>query len=376
MTAPLIVLAAGGTGGHVFPAEALASELAGRGVELALITDPRGTAYGGTLGRLATYPVAASGIAGKGLLGRLKGAVRLGRGSVQAHRLLGELKPAAVVGFGGYASLPALFAATRRRLPTIIHEQNAVLGRANRLLAGRVGVVALSFKETRRLPEGVRAVPTGMPVRPGIAAIRDAAYPEPTADGPLHLLVLGGSQGARVLSRVIPAALAALPEALKARLRVTQQCRPEDLEATRAAYADSGIAADLSDFFNDVPERLTAAHLVIARAGASTVAEVSAAGRPAILVPYPHAIDDHQTFNAHVLDHTGGGWLMPEDTFTPETLGQRLGDLLGSPPTLVRAAEAARRADIPDAAARLADLVLAEAGLAEAPLTRQGRDAA
>ncbi|MBF0333432.1 MAG: undecaprenyldiphospho-muramoylpentapeptide beta-N-acetylglucosaminyltransferase [Alphaproteobacteria bacterium] len=352
----LIVLAAGGTGGHVFPAEALAAELLSRGLRLALVTDKRGQAYGGTLGSLETHRISAGGVAGRGLASRARGLAELAWGALQAGPLLRRLKPAAVVGFGGYASLPTMFAASRSGLPTLIHEQNAVLGRANRLLAGRVGRVATCYANVLHMPAEARIVQTGMPVRPAVAAMRDAPYERP--DGALRLLVLGGSQGARVLSEVLPAAIALLPEDLRARLEIGQQCRPEDIEGARAAYAALGMAPTLETFFRDVPERLAAAHLVVARAGASTVAELTALGRPAILVPYPHAIDDHQTANAHALDECGGGWLMPQPAFTPEALAARLRSLFEQPDTLVKAAACARAAGRPDAALRLADSVM------------------
>ncbi len=357
-SAPLIVLAAGGTGGHVFPAEALADELIGRGYRLALVTDRRGQAYGGVLGRLETFRIRAGGIAGRSLIQRAMAVIDLGLGSIQAWNLLGQLKPSAVVGFGGYASVPTMLAAIRRHLPTLIHEQNGVLGRANRLLAASVGRIATSFAKVAFVQaESARVVCTGMPVRPAVLAMRDSPYPALDADGPLELLILGGSQGARIFSTVVPEALSQLPEALRRRLKVTQQCRPELLDATRAAYEGSGISTLLSAFFSDVPERLARAHLVLSRAGASTVAEITAVGRPAIVVPYPHAIDDHQTANAHALDEAGGGWLITEASFTPEALAKRLKDLFESPSTLEKAAACARAAGRPDAAFRLANLV-------------------
>lgn len=357
MSAPLIVLAAGGTGGHVFPAEALAGELLGRGHRAVLITDRRGRAYGGALGQLTTYRINAGGVAGRGVLGRLRGLLEVGVGFFQARSLLRRLRPALVIGFGGYAAVPTVAAAAQARLATAIHEQNAVLGRANRLLASRVDRIATSFREVRLLAAAGKTTLTGMPVRPAIAALRDAAYAAPGADGPLRLLVLGGSQGARVFSEVVPAALERLPADLRSRLDVCQQCRPEDLEAVQAAYARLGIAATLASFFRDVPERLAAAHLVIARSGASTVAELTAAGRPAILVPYPFAIDDHQTANAQAIDEAGGAWLIPQPSFTAEALAARLEALFATPGTLSLAAARAFDAGRPDAAARLADMV-------------------
>jgi len=359
MTANLVVLAAGGTGGHVFPAEALAAELITRGHRLALITDRRGGGFGGALANLETHHIRAGGIAGKRLTARLESVFELGLGMLQARALLARLKPAAVVGFGGYASVPTMMAATWAGLPTAIHEQNAVLGRANRLLATRVRRIALSIDGTQMIPEAARSRVrvTGMPVRPAVLAAREVPYNEITEAGPLSLLITGGSQGARVLSDVVPAALAALGEGLKKRLTVTQQCRAEDLGRVAAAYAQAGVKADLKNFFDDVPERLAKAHLLIARAGASTVAEMTAVGRPAILVPYPHAIDNHQFANAQAVDEAGAGWLMAEDVFTAERLAGRLASLFESPRHLSHAARASRRIGRPNAARTLADMV-------------------
>ncbi|MDR3435791.1 undecaprenyldiphospho-muramoylpentapeptide beta-N-acetylglucosaminyltransferase [Telmatospirillum sp.] len=361
MTSPdkLIVLTAGGTGGHVFPAEALAAELLGRGRRLALITDRRGQAYGGTLGQLTTHRISAGGIAGRGLGARLSAIGALGFGILQARALLRHLGPAAVVGFGGYASVPAMLAGSFRGIPTILHEQNAVLGRANRLLAARASVIATSFTEVTHIADAHRGkvIRTGMPVRPSIIAQRDQGWSAIGENGPIRLLVLGGSQGARALSEVVPAALAALPEGLRRRLVLSQQCRPEDLDAVAQSYRETDIEVTLESFFHDVPERLAAAHLVIARSGASTVAELTALGRPSILVPYPHAIDDHQTANARALEQAGGAWLIPQPVFTAASLATRLTTLLSEPDSLTRAAASARAAGVPDAAIRLADLV-------------------
>jgi UDP-N-acetylglucosamine--N-acetylmuramyl-(pentapeptide) pyrophosphoryl-undecaprenol N-acetylglucosamine transferase len=359
MTAPLIILTAGGTGGHVFPAEALAETLLERGFRLGLITDRRGQAYGGTLGRLDTHRIAAGGIAGRGIVAKLRSLAELAVGIIQARTLLTKLRPVAVIGFGGYASVPAMVGASLLNIPSALHEQNAVLGRANRLLAGRVRRIATSFAHVDHVDERLapKLVHTGMPVRAAIAALRDSPYPSMDSTSPLRLLVLGGSQGARVLSEVVPKALAALPDKLRTRLQVSQQCRPEDLAAVRAAYDGTGIDATLETFFADVPQRMAAAHLVIARSGASTVAELTALGRPAILVPYPFATDDHQTANAHAVDETGGAWLMPQDVFTVDTLAVRIQSLFTQPGTLARAAGCARAAARPDAASRLADLV-------------------
>ncbi len=364
-----ILLTTGGTGGHVFPAEAVAAELLRRGFALALITDRRGQGYGGTLGGLPTHRISAGGIAGRRLAARLRAMAELAVGFLQARALLGRLRPAAVVGFGGYASLPAMLAATSAGIPTALHEQNAVLGRANRLLAPRVGRIATSFARVAHLQAAwqPRVVQTGMPVRAPILAARERAYAPPEPGGTVRLLVFGGSQGARVLSEVVPSALARLGAALRGRLAVSQQCRPEDLEGVRAVYAEARIAAELAPFFDDVPDRLAVCHLVIARAGASTVAELTAVGRPAILVPFPHAIDDHQTANARAVDEAGAGWLIPQTAFTPDALAARLASLLDLPESLARAAACARAAGSPDAAIRLAEVA---GGLASQPAGR------
>ena len=356
---PLVVLAAGGTGGHVFPAEALAAELRARGCRIVLVTDRRGGALGGDLNGFETHRVRAGGIAGKNFAARLRSAPALAVGTLQARRLLNRLDPDVVVGFGGYASVPTMVAASFGGFQTVIHEQNAVLGRANRLLAPRVARIATSFETSAGLPAGTapKVVHTGMPIRPAIADMRERPYAAIGETGAINILVLGGSQGAHVFSRVVPEALRRLPETWRRRLRVVQQCRPEDLDGVRRAYGGMGIDAELASFFADVPERLAEAHVLIGRAGASTVAEVLAVGRPAILVPYPHAIDDHQSANAHAVDAAGGGWLMPEDAFAPETLAARLDSLFGLPQTLIKAAAAARAASRPDAARRLADSV-------------------
>lgn len=367
-TLPLVILAAGGTAGHVFPAEALAGELLRRSCRVALVTDRRGTAVGGMPDGVETYRIRAGGLAGKGVAARLRSGAELLLGTIQARRLLGRLKPSVVVGFGGYASVPTMMAGTMAGYRSAIHEQNAVLGRANRLLAGRVSRIATSFEDCANVPEKGhdKIVHTGMPVRAAVAAMRERPYAPPAEGSPVRLLVVGGSQGARIFSEVVPAAIAKLPEALRRRLVIAQQCRPEDLDAAVAAYRAGGIEAELKTFFGDVPERLAAAHLLIARSGASTVAETLAVGRPSILVPYPYATDDHQSFNAHAVAESGGGWLMPQETFTPDALAARLDSLLGLPATLNRAAAAARAAGRVDAAPRLADMVIDLLGAAGA----------
>jgi UDP-N-acetylglucosamine--N-acetylmuramyl-(pentapeptide) pyrophosphoryl-undecaprenol N-acetylglucosamine transferase len=365
-----IMLAAGGTGGHMFPAEALARELLARGHRVVLVTDRRGKAFGEALPEIAVHRIRASTL-GSGLLNKLRGTIELGLGTMQARGLIARLRPDIVVGFGGYPSVPTVFAAQRSAIPVVLHEQNAVLGRANRMLAGRASRIATSFTDVAsvRLEDRARLVRTGNPVRPAFAAVRGLPYPALTPDGPVHLLVLGGSQGARVFSEVVPQALGQLPDALRNRLSVTQQCRPEDLDAARTAFARAGVAAKLAAFFTDVPDRVASCHLAICRAGASTVAELTVAGRPAILVPYPYATDDHQTANARAMADAGGAWLMPQPSFTSEALAARLEALLTLPATLPKAAAAAHAWGTVDAAARLADTVLALAA-ADGAVTR------
>jgi UDP-N-acetylglucosamine--N-acetylmuramyl-(pentapeptide) pyrophosphoryl-undecaprenol N-acetylglucosamine transferase len=353
-----IVIAAGGTGGHFFPAEALAAELVARGHRIVLMTDARsGGLSSPTFAGREQYIVRGAGIAGRGLWRGAKAVGALAAGVVQARAILSRIGAASVVGFGGYPCVAPILAARllRHRPSIILQEQNAVLGRANRFLASRADVLALGFEATERVPAGTRTVFTGNPVRPAISALSRTSYVAPTDW--IRLLVLGGSLGARVFSDVVPAALASLPDALRTRLSVVQQTRPEDLERVKAAYAANGIAAELSPFFPDVAARLVAAHLVIARAGASTVAELAVAGRPAILVPLPGAIDDHQSANARALAAAGGARVVPQAQFTPEKLAERLTSLFSVPAALAEAAVGARGQARADAAFRLADLV-------------------
>jgi UDP-N-acetylglucosamine--N-acetylmuramyl-(pentapeptide) pyrophosphoryl-undecaprenol N-acetylglucosamine transferase len=352
-----IVIAAGGTGGHFFPAEALASALIARGHRIALMTDARSGGLNSSVfsGR-ETYVLSGAGIADRGAIKAARAGLSLAAGVVQARRILRRIDAAAVVGFGGYPSVAPLVAGRlmRQRPALILHEQNAVLGRANRFLSPRADMLALSFETTQRVPETATTQLTGNPVRPAIAELADRPYPVGTD---IELLVLGGSLGARVFSDIVPAAIAALPDALRGRIRVIQQCRAEDLDRVRAAYAACGVTAGLSSFFPDVADKLAAAHLVIARAGASTIAELAVAGRPSILVPLPSAIDDHQTANARALAQAGAAWPMPQAGFTPTTLAEKLARLLADPAALAAAAAAARTQARADAAGRLANLV-------------------
>lgn len=353
-----LVLAAGGTGGHVFPAQALARALLDRGFAPVLVTDRRGRDYEDAFADIPIHRVHAGGLAGGGALGRLRGMAELALGTIEAERLLRRLHPAAAIGFGGYPSVPTMLAALRRGVPTLIHEQNAVIGRANRLLAGHVSRIATSFDPVRGLRPGQLAKVrlTGNPVRPEIAALRDVPLPSLHPEGERRIVVIGGSQGASVFARVVPDAIARLPETMRARIRISQQCRKEDAVHVAGVYGGMGVRACVSTFFEDMPRRLRNAHLVIARAGASTVAELAAAGRPAILVPYPHATDDHQTANAEALESGGGAWLMAEGLFAPDALADQLHDLLAHPVMLGTAAMCARAAGRPDAARQLADL--------------------
>ena len=355
---PVFVLAAGGTGGHLFPAEAVARLLVAGGGAVHLLTDRRADHFAAAVPGVTIDRVRA-GRFGGGPLHAAYGLAELAVGMVQARRLLRRLMPAAVVGFGGYPSVPTMLAAVQLGLLTLIHEQNAVFGRANRLLAPRARRIATGFADTLALrpADRARAIHTGNPVRPAILAVGAAGYAAPEPGGPIELLAVGGSQGARVFSEIVPPALAALPAELRARLRVSQQARPEDRADAAAQYAALGIAADVQSFFDDMPTRLQRAHLVICRAGASTVAELAAAGRPAILVPYPHATDDHQTANAAAFVAAGGGWALPQGELTPATLANSLAALLADPAALSEAAAAARRSACDDAAERLARLV-------------------
>ncbi len=353
-----VILAAGGTGGHLFPAEAVADELLTRGHVLALVTDRRGAGFGGALARIDRHTIRAGSPSGD--LHQMVGVLmNIAAGTLQARSLLKRLRPKAVVGFGGYPSLPTLIAAPRLKVPAAVHEQNALLGRVNRYASARVAAIALSFEATAGISSAQRhkVVVTGNPVRGAIAAARGIAYQRPGPSGDIRLLVTGGSQGATVFSEVVPEALKRLGPDLHARLRITQQCRPEDAERVAAFYRDEGIGANIAPFFDDLAERLAAAHLVICRAGASTVAELVTAGRPAILVPYPFARDDHQTLNAAILADAGAAWSMAQPDFTPGALVSRLGQLLAEPETLADAAARALRLGRPDAAARLVDLV-------------------
>jgi UDP-N-acetylglucosamine--N-acetylmuramyl-(pentapeptide) pyrophosphoryl-undecaprenol N-acetylglucosamine transferase len=362
---PLILLSAGGTGGHLFPAESLATALRERGARVVLATDERVGGLAEHFPAEAVETIPSGTPSGRSVLGIAKAALQLARGVMAARRLLIRLKPDAVVGFGGYPTVPPMIAAANRRIPTVLHEQNGVMGRANRFLAGRVDLIATGFPEVRGLPAGIRAkvAAVGNPVRPAVIEAAAVPYQAPAPGERLRLLVFGGSQGARVMSEIVPAAVAQLSAENRARLALVQQARGEDLERARAALAPLVPDAELEPFFRDLPARIAASHLVVARSGASTVAELAVIGRPAILVPLPGALDQDQAANARFLGTVGAATVVPQAEFTPERLAAEIASALDDPLRLTRAAAAAKSAGIADAGERLADLVL---GLVEA----------
>ena len=353
------VLAAGGTGGHLIPAFALAAELDRRGHHVALVTDERGAAIPGKPDFLPAHVIPAGRIEGMNPLGWLKGLRAILEGRRMALRLFDSFAPSAVVGFGGYPALPAVLAATSAKIPSIVHEQNAVLGRVNRFLAKRVDAIATAYAEVDRLDSKLlgKAHLVGNPVRAEVLTLRDQPYPEFTEDGLLRVLVTGGSQGARVLSEVVPDGLSMLQPALRGRLQVIQQCRAEDVDAVRQRYAGHGIPAELATYFEDMAERLADAHLFIGRAGASTIAELTAVGRPAILVPLPIATDDHQAANTREIVAAGGARAIRQERFTAVELAKQIQAMAQHPHSLANAAHAAWNCGYPKAAEDLADLV-------------------
>ncbi len=352
------VLAAGGTGGHMIPAYALGAELVARGHRVALVTDARGAAIPGLFAEGQVHVLPAGRLQG-GPAGWLRAVRAILAGRTMALELFRHFEPTAVVGFGGYPALPALLAARSAGIPAIIHEQNAVLGRVNRLVARRVDAIATAYRDVARVPASAhgRVHLVGNPVRESVIALRGQGFPPIDGDGVFRLLVTGGSQGATILADVVPDALALQPIALRQRLQVTQQCRTEDIDRVRAAYAAHGIAADLMTYIDDMPAKLGWAHLVIARAGASTIAELTCAGRPAILVPLPSATDDHQTFNAREMVQAGGARVIAQTQFTAVELAKQMQRLALEPGALENAAARARSIGRPDATKDLADLV-------------------
>ncbi|WP_343609921.1 undecaprenyldiphospho-muramoylpentapeptide beta-N-acetylglucosaminyltransferase [Novosphingobium sp.] len=353
------VLAAGGTGGHLIPAFALAVELERRGHHVALVTDVRGAAIPGRPEGLTAHVLPAGRLQGKNPINWVKGLMAIMEGRRMALRLYESFQPSAVIGFGGYPALPALLAAKSAGIPSLIHEQNAVLGRVNRFLAKGVNAIATASAETDRLDAkyAEKTHVIGNPVREEVLRLRDQPFPPFTEDGLLRVLVTGGSQGARVLSEVVPDGLAMLPPSLRTRLQVIQQCRAEDIDAVRTRYASHDIPAELATYFEDMATRLADAHLFIGRSGASTIAELTAVGRPAILVPLPIATDDHQAANAREMVVAGGARSIRQEKFTAVELAKQIQALAQRPETLANAAHAAWNCGHPNAAADLADLV-------------------
>jgi UDP-N-acetylglucosamine--N-acetylmuramyl-(pentapeptide) pyrophosphoryl-undecaprenol N-acetylglucosamine transferase len=360
--APLVLLAAGGTGGHLFPAEALAIALDKRGVAIELATDHRAAHYKFPAQALHIIPSAT--LRGRDPISLARTATLLGWGSAKAWMLLGRVAPKAVVGFGGYPTVPPLLAASWRKIPTVLHEQNGVMGRANAFLAPRVTAIATGFRSVKNFNRHLQSkiTFTGNPLRPQVIAAGQIPYAVP-ADGKLNLLVFGGSQGARVMSEIVPAAVGQLDASLGMRLNIVQQCRAEDLDAVRATYARLGVAAEVAPFFVDLPARIAAAQLVVSRSGASTVAELSAIGRPAILVPLPHALDQDQFANAGVIETAGGAIRIEQRDFTAERLAREITALSNDPARLAKMAQGAKSCGTTDAAERLADLVIKVAGI-------------
>lgn len=371
------VLAAGGTGGHMIPAFALASELLARGNRVALVTDARGEAIPGVPDGLSVHVLPAGRMQG-GVLARLKALLAIWKGRSMALALLRDFQPTAVVGFGGYPALPTLLAARAARVPAVIHEQNAVLGRVNRFLAKSAAAIATAYETVERMPPRAagKVHLVGNPVRAEVLALRDRPYPPFSADGLLRVLVTGGSQGASILSRVVPQGLAMLPEHLRHRLQVTQQCRPADIEAVREAYKADEIPSELGTYFEDMAERLADAHLFIGRAGASTIAELTAVGRPAILIPLPIATDDHQAANARDMARAGGARAIRQDKFSPSELALQIEAMAADPEALANAAHMAWNCGRPDAAKDLADLVESFGGAPIQDVIRIGRSEA
>jgi UDP-N-acetylglucosamine--N-acetylmuramyl-(pentapeptide) pyrophosphoryl-undecaprenol N-acetylglucosamine transferase len=358
-----VLLAAGGTGGHLFPAEALAAALLQRGVPVHLATDRRAVGLGGAFADDVIHVVPSATLRGRNPVALTRTLVTLGIGFLQARRLIGTLKPAAVVGFGGYPTIPPVMAAVQRRLPTLIHDANAVIGRANRLLARRVSAIATTFPDVlRHNPDwAAKATLTGNPVRPAVVVAASIPYPDTRER--LRLVVFGGSQGARVMADVVPAAIGLLDQPLRRRLAIVQQARQEDIGRVRDIYAKLAVDAEVAPFFADLPARMAAGHCIVARSGAGTVSEVAAIGRPSVLVPLPHALDQDQFANAGVLERAGGAIRLPQDAFTPRRLADEIAALAAAPQRLSTMAAAARLLGRLDAADRLADLVLRVASL-------------
>ncbi|PZO78983.1 MAG: UDP-N-acetylglucosamine--N-acetylmuramyl-(pentapeptide) pyrophosphoryl-undecaprenol N-acetylglucosamine transferase [Mesorhizobium amorphae] len=356
MAARTILLAAGGTGGHLFPAEALAHELKTRGWAVHLVTDTRAERFAGRFPAEAVHALPSATIGGRNPVALARALWKIWQGSRGARKLFAAIRPAAVVGFGGYPTLPPLWTAARAGLPTVIHEQNAVMGRANRALASQVKAIAGGFLG----PDGhwgAKTVVVGNPVRPAVIEAARVPYAPSHGEEPFSFVVFGGSQGAQFFSEAVPAAIERLPDALRKRLRIVQQARKEEEAGVRAAYARMGVAAEVSPFFADMAGHIAGAHLLMTRAGASTVSELAVIGRPAMLVPYPHALDHDQAANAQALAAVGGAEVHLQATLSPEVIAEKLAAAMGEPERLAAMAAAAKGTGRPDAARLLADLV-------------------
>lgn len=356
MDSKLFFLAAGGTGGHLFPAEALAHELIARGHTVHLVTDSRAERFAGAFPAEQIHVVPSATIGSKNPVAIIRAGYTLFKGSRVARSLFGKFRPAAVIGFGGYPTVPPLYAAASVGIPSMLHEQNAVMGRANKMLAPRVNAIAGGFLTRDGEPLAAKIFETGNPVRPAVLKAAETAYPERTPDAAFNLLVFGGSQGAHFFAEAVPAALAALPDDMRKCVHVTQQARPEDVAAVTARFEELGVPAEISPFFGDMAERIAAAHLVVCRSGASTVSELSVIGRPAIYVPYPHALDHDQAANAALVSANGGAEVVRQSELTTERFAEILKDAIEHPEKLETAAVAARAAGKPFATQKLADM--------------------
>ncbi|WP_350334954.1 undecaprenyldiphospho-muramoylpentapeptide beta-N-acetylglucosaminyltransferase [Coralliovum pocilloporae] len=352
-----VFVAAGGTGGHVFPAAALTAELLKRDYLVHWLTDDRVSSYDEAFLGARIHRVSSATFARKSPVALARGAIQLLTGFYESRQLIKRYQPDLIVGFGGYPTFPPLYMGQKLGVPTCIHEQNAVLGRANKAVLKNIHAVAMSLPQTRGLDGHARTIHTGNPVRPEVIEAADRPYPTMGGHLPFRLLVFGGSQGAQFLSEVVPAAFELLPEDKRNLVSVVQQCRPENLSTTLARYRALGMSIELETFFEDLPQRMAESHLVISRAGASTVSELAVIGRPAILIPYPGALDHDQRLNAEGLAEAGGAWIREQADLTPERLAGDLSALLDEPEKLWTAASAAKSAGYPDAAVRLADLV-------------------
>ena len=357
-TAQTYVLSAGGTGGHLFPAEALAEELIARGHSVVIMTDKRGHAFQNLASQVDVHIIPSASLK-PGIISKISSLIHMGRGVLKALQILKTIKPTAVIGFGGYPSFPGVFAAQVLQIPTVIHEQNAILGKANLWLARYCDRIALSLKGTRGIPSDCteKCVITGNPVRKEIVKAAEIPYPDPTQDD-FVILITGGSQAASIFSQVVPKALILLPEHLRKRLKIMQQCKEQDLSSVTETYQTAGLRAETAPFFKQMAARLAASHLFIGRSGASTVAEIAAVGRPAIFVPYPGHRDMQQKHNADILAHQNAAWIILQDFLTPETLAHQIQELMEMPSALVKAATQSRHCGVTDAAERLADALM------------------